>query len=985
MSREPSNQLGDDAVAVVVLPSGAVGKHVLEVVRQWYDAGMLRPALWVLPDEVEAFIGAAPRVAAHHLTSRSQEAGDLFELVARHRRQWVRLVLSQVLHRSDVLDHDQLEAGDAVRHWLGESLPLALARAGASSGTELRSVNLVTGVTGLSEMPALLRPMHWDVHVVTSPEDRPDPERANLFVRSADNLVPLSVLSTAVVAGLVPGQQAGPFDRVRGDQSVVFGKALVVRPTVRGLIATGVVDPVAREAAESVLQNGSPAMSEPNRFVLGERGPVVDDLLDWLDRADHGALDASDYAQAESGDTRFAQVGQGFRDAAHFVWRAVVALALAPVTLLRRQAEETATRILVGDQSGIRLVMRPEPSLDFAEQVADLEAAEVERRQQELREIERRTPRMATPELWRDLHLAAHSVLDGGAMPTDAPTPVEGTRRVLLRSPHDVAVDPRDTFEVADGDAVDLAGRHLEAWSPEESRQLARDIQAARHSLESAVQAARTELEMLRAQPPAAEPPAEPDPELVAAHKAAIKSARSKLSSAEAQVARCDALRERFEAWHRRRAEGLTWRLGERVVARHRRAQELEQEARDLAAQTVGFDANSASRLRKQYLVMGWIAIAVAAAYLLVFHTDGIDFWDPEPWTHTALVLVLAAATIVALALWWYRQALALLRRYHRGALGRAHGVALFEQAHGDRRRLRDAYDQLSQWVAMLGWSLHTPWQAEIESAPGSHSARHRSDAVEESDDDPQPDDAVDTGTRVLLPACFQLAHPVIDDHERAVIARQAGGWLAAPGWRGRAWRRLLAHHIAPHGRCDDEEIDALLDRLERDDGRGPDDRARFLEDLEDGASQLRAHDTVLTLLGDHLRETRMCGRDLEVEPVPAIAGHPRLTDREFLEQALVPASPLAREAWSAQALVRGGHEQLSTQCWASVVPRTTHASSFDLSNVDRTALTRSSMLDVSVRVDVSSWRDVADLRLFGSPPADDPTSRFEGDDLDFV
>jgi hypothetical protein len=108
----------------------------------------------------------------------------------------------------------QLAAGEAVRAWLRESLPQALEGNVNATGTELRSVNLITGVTGLSEMKDELRPMHWDVHVVTSPEDRPNPERANLFVRSDKNLVPLSLLSTAVVAGLMPGQTTGPFDHV---------------------------------------------------------------------------------------------------------------------------------------------------------------------------------------------------------------------------------------------------------------------------------------------------------------------------------------------------------------------------------------------------------------------------------------------------------------------------------------------------------------------------------------------------------------------------------------------------------------------------------------------------------------------------------------------------------------------------------------------------------------------------------------------------
>ena len=277
MSPQHPKALGDGAVAVVVLPSGAVGTHVLDHVRRWYAAGILRPAIWVLPEGVVVGDGEAPRVEAHHLTSTTSTTGDLFEMVARHRRQWVRLVLSQVLYRSDTVDEVQLAAGDAVRYWLRESLPEALAGNVGATGTELRSVNLVTGVTGLSEMPAVLRPMHWDVHVVTSPEDRPNPERANLFVRSGNNLVPLSLLSTAVVAGLMPGQVAGPFDHIEGDQSVVLGKAMVVRPTVRGLLASGIVDPVAarqqRRRSRAAHGGGRARTLRPGGRGADRRGP----------------------------------------------------------------------------------------------------------------------------------------------------------------------------------------------------------------------------------------------------------------------------------------------------------------------------------------------------------------------------------------------------------------------------------------------------------------------------------------------------------------------------------------------------------------------------------------------------------------------------------------------------------------------------------------------------------------------------------------
>jgi hypothetical protein len=249
----------------------------------------------------------------------------------------------------------------------------------------------------------------------------------------------------------------------------------------------------------------------------------------------------------------------------------------------------------------------------------------------------------------------------------------------------------------------------------------------------------------------------------------------------------------------------------------------------------------------------------------------------------------------------------------------------------------------------------------------------------------PEKPDEADALAQLTLPACFRLGLPVIDESDRAAIARQSASWLTAQGWRTRAWRRLVGHHLSARDAADEEEIDVALERLERDDGRGPAERERLLEDLGRGRPQRAALETVLATTRPYLRETRMCGHDLSVEPLADAVDRVLTSDQQFLEEALVPASALANETWSARAQVRGGHEQLRTQCWTSVDPSITHTRGFDLSSLDHCELGQSALLDVAVRVDVSRWRDAADLRLFGSPPEDDNTYVFEGADEDFV
>jgi hypothetical protein len=195
-----------------------------------------------------------------------------------------------------------------------------------------------------------------------------------------------------------------------------------------------------------------------------------------------------------------------------------------------------------------------------------------------------------------------------------------------------------------------------------------------------------------------------------------------------------------------------------------------------------------------------------------------------------------------------------------------------------------------------------------------------------------------------------------------------------------------VGHYVSGCSAADEEEIDVALERLERDDGRGLAERERLLEDLGRGRPQRAALETVLfTTRAAHLRDTRMCGHNQSVEHLASTFGRVTTTDQQFLDEALVPASPLAKETRSAQAQVRGGHEQLATQCWASVDSVARNGDGFDQSPLDRSALGQSALLDVVVRVDVSRWRDAADLRIFGSPPEDEYPYLFEGSDEDFV
>jgi hypothetical protein len=185
-----------------------------------------------------------------------------------------------------------------------------------------------------------------------------------------------------------------------------------------------------------------------------------------------------------------------------------------------------------------------------------------------------------------------------------------------------------------------------------------------------------------------------------------------------------------------------------------------------------------------------------------------------------------------------------------------------------------------------------------------------------------------------------------------------------------------------------DDELLAALDRIDRDDGRGAPDRQRFLTDLEAGRPQARATAEVVGDAEHFLRSARLYKDSMWVRPLaatsPAVSGTP-IEDVAFLLQALVPASPLARETWSDSALVEGAHERLTTHYWTRHHPEWNVAEHVSAGTISDAAIQDTPLLDIAVRIDVSEWLDVTDLRLFGKAPAGEPTEWFGSSGSDDV
>ena len=927
-------------LSVIVVPSGPPGEAVLAVVRRWYAAGLLTAAAWVRPEDVRGDIGGAPIMTCLYMENGTEQSCDLFELLGRRRRRLVRVVRAQVLSARGSVDELQLSAGEAVRRWIAESLPGSGTGSGVRSGSEVRTINLLTGATGLADMPADLISPTWDVNAVTSPEDRPDPSRANRFIRPDTNLVPVSVLSIGTVAGLFPGVPHGPFDGLEGTSSAVLGKVLVVRPTVRALLGERAITQLATEAGSTALVEVSPAVTHPQRFARGESTVLTDALLDWLDSVDGGVLTASPVAEGVGTGIRVMTIRSGFVAFLGFAARAMLAMATSLWALVTRGAERAATSAIVGRRSGVQLTLVPRPDPALSRQLISLENEDIQRQEAALRLMETTAVRMPTDELWKDLRSAAMGSLDGGDLPHGTPRLLDGSRVLVYGIPEAVAPDPDDTFVVDHSKAKLAPGAPDRAWSssPPSARAVRVGLDEASAVAEGRVDEIRTEIAELG--------PVPADKAERALHRKAVKRLEGRVAEAERVLLDVRGETERFDLWLSARSGSLIWRLRTTVEERTDDARTRESTARAEAVSATGIDENLPRRLRRRFLWRAWAIVGGLAVALVLGYQDTYGQALGHQIREMMLWVVLAGVLMVLAIRGWYTSVLAYLHTFERGADKREAAGRAFSAANADRRRFEAVDRQLGLWADVLGRCIHSPW------------------VVERAATEPDPS-LVDGST---IPAALAVAEPVVDQATTDRIVSNAKTYLTGPGWRQQAYRRLLACHAHPGGRVDTAFLAEVEERVDRDDGHGAGALARLRQDLESGTPQSAAGAIVVDEIGTHLRKSRLGLDELEI-PVVALGRRAdagtATTDFSFLQEALVATVPMAQETWSPRALVDGAHERIRSYRWLRTVVNRPALADEHVAPIDWDSLRMSTLLDAVVRVDTSSWLDLEDLRLF--------------------
>lgn len=469
-------------LTVVLLPAGERGLTLLELARDWTVLKLLRPSVWVRPEEVTALAGEPPRVVAHILgsstTNELEEVDvDLFEQLARQGLTGTRLLVVRPLAQGVEFDAEQDRAVEVLAPYLKNSIPQVPTSAVTTTDQiPFLLINLLVGptehVTEWAEQ--VVSPKHpFNAHIVASPEDRSSPFSGDAFVRydnAEGRFAGFAMMHIATIAGFWQGLPRGGYELIR-ETAWEGNRAYVSRVFASAILTDGLI----QRACARVLERAAAADAEKTALTvdvnINDTFAITDEVNDqWVDflidqafALRDGTLDyhpaIASVAPSKTQFTLWRQFADFSRFSADKLARVPAVVWLA---LYRRVARFSNTTLQAGDKGAAYVDER----LDKP----DIRDLELLRRYDQIAEEKGRADRALVspvlasatrtpPELWSDLRKLVFAFLDGsgqerfGVRRTEAGWPVFPRVQSLF-------TDPGVSVTVADpdrpGDTIEL-------------------------------------------------------------------------------------------------------------------------------------------------------------------------------------------------------------------------------------------------------------------------------------------------------------------------------------------------------------------------------------------------------------------------------------------------------------------------------------------------------------------------------------------------
>ncbi len=700
------------------------------MVESWTRAGILAPSLWVTPRDVVEHMSGPPSVDATLIHAEGTRSVDLFEYIGRFRLDRVRVAAAHLVLNSDApTDTDLIKAARSVAEAVKSTLPRRADDPLGSSARLHRSVVVIPSSGATSADPGVFEPQ-WNVNVVISPEDRPDLDRASIFVRHPGNFAGHAAASLAAIGGILRGVDAGVLDDLVTDSTTQDGDVVVARVTVRSVIGEDVVDaigakvlnpePTATQEAVQLLSWARPAV-QPGMIVASATEHIL-----------HGDGWASKMPSASNDSPRKSHEGfrAAFTTATAFNVRTTWALLSWALTFGRKHAERGATRALTGSGAGILVTLGPRPVDELERASARLIAQEREGIDRELRMQSTRAS-AAMPGTWGLLRKIALGLIDGGEL-GDFPEPRQAGKREVVPPGHIVAL-PETRW-------IGRQKNEIHADDPMQVQEYREHVKTEVAVAKSHVTAAKAKLDFAMSEEgkeqaaAAAETKEDSAGDTKIGRKSGSRGAPSKASLAKIRKAQAEvaaAERERdawlkesdaYDVWYHDISESLAFRLGDDVGRRiHEHAKTQEDVLKQLRSDAPPAAALKAAQtsLRRLWAISLPVWLVLGGIVALLRYAPRLpDVLEPFRLSTGQMAIALAilfGLLLIILILGNHAFYQAVLR-YEWDVQARISRLRSSKDAYvhsgQEKARLEMLYRGLQDWSRILGEIVHRPWAA---------------------------------------------------------------------------------------------------------------------------------------------------------------------------------------------------------------------------------------------------------------------------------
>lgn len=432
--------------SIILLPSGDQGQNLFQFAKSWVEAGLLGPAIWVLPESIVSQAGAPPKVMATVLGISSDRSVieikvDLFEQIAREALKVIRLVKLRSARPSKEFDKEQDEIVKIIEKYLGWSVPSHDKRLSDRDAVlDYQPINLICAPTEFNvTVQDNWTRMGYGTTIIAAPEDRTSPWSSDAFVRDDAKFEGFTLMHLATVSGIWNGLPVGTlelFERERSGMTQVW----LSRVFFSGVFTDGLARRIAAGFVEDLADPSYELLDAPEGTVFIDpvyEDAYVDVMVDASFLLDENALEYQ--RPALPGDPDKTKLGILQQLGLYFVFtgQRLARLPYWSFMWLKRAIAAGLQSRLQGKAGSKEVGQGLEERADFYDSAVLASYAQVEAERARAEEAIKIPVKLAqvksTHALWQSLREMVFGSLDGGSDLTWAGfQPLDGDRRPVF-------------------------------------------------------------------------------------------------------------------------------------------------------------------------------------------------------------------------------------------------------------------------------------------------------------------------------------------------------------------------------------------------------------------------------------------------------------------------------------------------------------------------------------------------------------------------